>query len=118
MERDKLSLLKLKFYLFSSANAEQRQDQRYLPVEDKKGGSFPGPPTYASGLNNKIKPYDRNIKHEKLCKRLEQAKQSFKWKCDEEGEEKTCPEQEGPDRQFALPWSSPGEDDCPKEGEI
>ena len=32
------SSLKLKFYLFSSASAEQRQDQRQMTLEEKKVG--------------------------------------------------------------------------------
>ena len=84
-----IPLLKLKCYLISSADVEQLQDQQQLPVEENKDGSLPGPPTYASGLTTKIKPYDGKIKPAEFCKQLEQAKQSFKQKCDKEGEETT-----------------------------
>ena len=42
-------ITKLKLYLFSSADSYQRQDQRHLPVEEKKDGSLTGPLTYVSG---------------------------------------------------------------------
>ena len=45
-----LSLLKLKLYLLSSANYEQRQDQRQLPAKEKKDRSLKVRPTYTSGL--------------------------------------------------------------------
>ena len=47
---DKLSPLKLKLYLFSSADADKRQDQQQLPVKEKKVRSLTVLPTYASGL--------------------------------------------------------------------
>ena len=47
---EKYSLIKIKLYLFSSTDAYQWQDQRQLPVEDKKGGSSTGPPTYVSSF--------------------------------------------------------------------
>ena len=98
MERDKFPSLKFKCYLFSSADVKQRQDQRYLPVEEKKYVSSPGPPTYASSLTTKRKPYGRKIKPADFFKRLEQAKQSFKWKCDKEGEETTLSRTRSPDQ--------------------
>ena len=58
---DKLSLLKIKLHLFYSTDANQRQDQRQLPVKDKKGGSSTGPPIYVSGLTIRINPYIRKI---------------------------------------------------------
>ena len=47
---DKLSSLKLKLYLLFSADADQGQDQRQLPVKEKKDGSFTGLLIYISGL--------------------------------------------------------------------
>ena len=83
MERDKLPSLKIKLYLLSSADAEQGQDQQQLPVEEKKDRSSPGPRL------TEINPYGGNIKPYKFCKRLEQANQFFKKKCDKEGDEIT-----------------------------
>ena len=54
MERDKLSSLKLKLYLFSSVNAEQRQDQRKMLVKDNKDISLTGPTTYTFDPTIKI----------------------------------------------------------------
>ena len=84
MERDKIPLLKLKFYCFSSADADQRQDHQQLPVEEKKDGSSTGPLTYASGLTIKINSYGVKINPSEFCKGLDQAKHLFK--------------QEGPDQ--------------------
>ena len=89
MEQDKFPPLNLKLYLFSSADAEQRQDQQQLPVKEKKEGSSLGPPTYVSGITTKINTYVGKIKPADLCKHLEQLKQFFKRKCDEESEETT-----------------------------
>ena len=89
MEGNKSPSLKLKLHLFSSTYSEQRQDQRQLPVEEKKDGSLSGPPTYASGLTTERNPYSGKIKPAKFCKRLDQAKHFFKWKCDEQSEDTT-----------------------------
>ena len=86
MDRDKFPSLKPKHYLFSPANAEQRWYKQQLTVKETKGGSSSGPPTYASNLTTKIKPYGGNIEPAKFCKRLDQAKQYFKHKFDEEDE--------------------------------
>ena len=83
---DELSLLKIKPYLFSSADAKQRQDQSQMLVKEKNDGSSPGPPTYASGLTTERNPYSGKIKPAKFCKRLDQANQLFKRKFDKEGE--------------------------------
>ena len=39
---DESSLLKMKLYLLYSADTEQLQGQRQLPVKEKKGGSSTG----------------------------------------------------------------------------
>ena len=89
MEHDKFPYLKLKLYLFSSANFNQRQDQHQMTVKDKRDGSFPGLFTYSSGLTTKINSYGRKINFAKFYKRLDQANQFLKYKCDKEGEETT-----------------------------
>ena len=90
--------LQLKLYLFSFSDNEQRQDQRQLPVKVKKDRSFSGPPTYASGLTTKRKPYGRKINPVEFWKSLEQANKSFKRKCDKEGEEITLYQKKFPDQ--------------------
>ena len=89
MEQDKFPPLNLKLYLFSSTDAEQRQDQRQLPAEEKKDGSSPGPPTYSSVITTKINPYGGKTNPSKFCNRLDQANNFFKRKLNEEGEENT-----------------------------
>ena len=77
-----MTLIKLKFYLLSSTNMEEQQDQIQLPAKEKKDGSLLGYSTYATGITTERKPYSGNIKPSKFCKRLDQANQSFKQKCD------------------------------------
>ena len=72
---DECSSLKRKLYLFSSADAEQRQDQRQLSVKEKKDGSSTGRPTYASGLTIGSNPSGFNIKPAEFSERLGTAKQ-------------------------------------------
>ena len=62
MERDKLPSLKLKLYIFFSANAEQWQDQKKIPVKQKKYDSSTGRMIYISGLTIGRNPYSSNIK--------------------------------------------------------
>ena len=73
---DKSSSLKL--YVFSSADAEQWQDQQQLPVEENKGNSFTGPLTCAAGLKIRKKPYGGKINPSEFYKRLDQVKNLFK----------------------------------------
>ena len=56
MELDKWPLIKLKLYLFSSANPEQRHVQLQLTVKEKKDESLRGPPTHTSGIITKNIP--------------------------------------------------------------
>ena len=77
-----MTSLKLKLYLFSSPDAEQRQDQRHLPFKEKKDGIYPGPLTYASGLMIGRNFYGGKINPAEFYKRLEQSKQFLKRKCD------------------------------------
>ena len=74
---DESSPLKLKPYLFSSADADQQQDQRQLTVEDKNYGSLTGFPTYAYGLIIISNPCVRKIKTVEFSDRLGKAKQSL-----------------------------------------
>ena len=84
---DSLSFSKKKMYLLSFACVDQLQEKRHLPVKKNKERSFPGPATYASSITIKINPYIRNIKPADFCKCLEQAKQFFKCKWNEEVDE-------------------------------
>ena len=72
---DKSSLLKIKLYLFSSANADQRQDQKHLTIKDKKDRSLSGRPSYASYLEIGRNPYDGKINPDKFSENLKKAKQ-------------------------------------------
>ena len=72
---DELSSLKLKLYLFSSVNTEQWQDQRQLPIEEKKDGSLTGLLIYISGLTIERNTYDGNINPPEFRERLGKAKQ-------------------------------------------
>ena len=78
--------LKIKLYLLSSADNEQRQDQQQLTVAEKKNGSLTGPPTYVSVLVIKINPYCVKIKTAEFWKSLDQAKQSSNNQFNAEGE--------------------------------
>ena len=75
---DKFSYLKLKLYLFSSTNAEQRKDQKHMPVKNKKDGSTIGTMTSVYGLTIVRNTYSGKIKPKEFCKRLDQAKKSSK----------------------------------------
>ena len=66
----KVSSLKLKLYLFSSADAEKQQDQKQLPVKENKDGSSTGPTTYVFGMTIRRIPYGDKINPSEFCKRL------------------------------------------------
>ena len=72
---DESSSLKLKLYLLSSADAEQRQDQQQLSFKEKKYGRSTGRPAYAYGLTIGRNPYVLKIKPAKFSKRLETDRQ-------------------------------------------
>ena len=56
---DKLSSIKL--YLFYSTNVDQLQDQKLLPVKDKKDISSAVTLTYVDGVIIERKPFGRKI---------------------------------------------------------
>ena len=89
---DKLSSLKLKLYLLSSADADKRQDQKQLPVEEKKDGSLTSLPTYASGLTIGRNPNCRTINPVEFIGRLVKENQVLERQYDKEGDKKTLPE--------------------------
>ena len=72
---DESSLIKLKLYLFSSADNDQQQEQWQLTVEEKKDCWLTGQPTCASGLKIRRNPYGGNIKPAKFSKSLGKYKQ-------------------------------------------
>ena len=78
MEQDTFSSLKIKLYLFSSTDTNQRQDQIHITVKEKKGGGLTGPPTYTSGLTIEIITYGGIINPAEFCKSLDQEQQSPK----------------------------------------
>ena len=84
--------LKLKMYLFSSAKSEQIQDQRDLPVEEKKGGISKGRPTYASGMTIRRKIYGVKIKPDEFSERLWKANRFLERQYGKEGDENTLSE--------------------------
>ena len=108
---DKCSLLKLKFYLFSSTNAEKRYEQRHLPVKDKKYESSTEP------LTIRRNPYGRKIKHAEFCKCLDQVKQSSNNQFNEEGEEKHPVQMRSPVTSGSQVRRSPPENKTLQEGQ-
>ena len=111
---DKSSSLKLKKYLFSYADAEQRQDQQHLTVKEKKDGSSIGRPTYYSGLTIRRNTYSERIKPAAFSKRLGKAKQLLDRQYKKEGDRKH-PVQIKADRTERLrtPGNSHGEEHIP-----
>ena len=95
---NKSSPLKLKLYLLSSADAEQRQDQRQLPVEDKKDGSSEGMSIYISGLTIRRNNYVGNIKPEDFSECLGKANQFLERQYGKEVDETPCSNQDGRNR--------------------
>ena len=58
---NKSSYLKLKLYIFSSADSEQLKDHQQLKFKDKKERSLTGHLIYAYGLVSGRKGYGRKI---------------------------------------------------------
>ena len=116
MKRDKLASLKLKLYLFSSADAEQQRYQWQMPVKEKKYGTLPGPLTYASIIMTPP------LRHEYQSYRVLQASWSGQTVIQAEGWRRgwghhPVPDKKTRTKRFTRTWRSPREDDCPKEGE-
>ena len=112
---DKSSLLKLKLYLFSSIDAEQRQEKRQLTAKEKKDRSLTGRTTYASGMTIGRNPYVGNIKPDEFSERLGKSKQFLERQYEEEGNGKD-PVQikvDGTER-LSTPGNYPGEEHIPE----
>ena len=113
---DESSSLKLKLYIFSSANTDQKQGQKQLPIEGKKKRISTGLPTYASGMTIRINAYDSTIKPAEFKERLGKANKFLEQEYYDEGGKNTLSKSRRKEsRRFRNPRNSPSGEHLPEE---